>query len=145
MLVLDTDVLTLIQIGKGDAYRRLAERLEAGAAGQEICVTIISFEEQMRGWLAQIAKVRGDKQTAAYARLHNLRLDYCPRRILDFDAAAREHYQSLAKSKIRIGTMGLKIAAIALANNAVLLSRNLRDFGKVPALRVEDWTTGNAP
>jgi tRNA(fMet)-specific endonuclease VapC len=90
MLVLDTDLLTLIQVGKGDDYQRLAVRPEAAAADQDVCVTIISFEEQMRGWLAQIAKARGDKQTAAYARLHNLLLDYCPRRILDFNAAARE-------------------------------------------------------
>ena len=34
----------------------------------------------------------------------------------------------------------LKIVAIALAHNATLLSRNLVDFGKIPALRVEDWT-----
>jgi predicted nucleic acid-binding protein len=34
----------------------------------------------------------------------------------------------------------LKITAIALAHNATLLSRNLVDFGKIPALRVEDWT-----
>ena len=42
-------------------------------------------------------------------------------------------------ARIRIGTMDLKIAAIALANDAILLSRNLTDFSKVPALRVEDW------
>jgi tRNA(fMet)-specific endonuclease VapC len=35
----------------------------------------------------------------------------------------------------------LKIAAIALANDAILLSRNLSDFAKVSGLRVEDWTT----
>ena len=40
---------------------------------------------------------------------------------------------------IRIGAMDLKIASIALANNATLLSRNLKDFGKVPDLKVEDW------
>jgi tRNA(fMet)-specific endonuclease VapC len=38
--------------------------------------------------------------------------------------------------------MDLKIAAIVLANSAVLLSRNLRDFHKVPGLRAEDWTAG---
>jgi tRNA(fMet)-specific endonuclease VapC len=35
--------------------------------------------------------------------------------------------------------MDLKIAAIALFNNATLLSRNLKDFRKVPDLNVEDW------
>jgi tRNA(fMet)-specific endonuclease VapC len=35
--------------------------------------------------------------------------------------------------------MDLKIAAIALVNQALLLSANLRDFEKVPQLRVENW------
>jgi tRNA(fMet)-specific endonuclease VapC len=45
----------------------------------------------------------------------------------------------LVKSKIRIGTMDLKIASIALANDATVLTCNARDFGKVPNLRIEDW------
>jgi tRNA(fMet)-specific endonuclease VapC len=36
--------------------------------------------------------------------------------------------------------MDLKIAAICLANDATLLTRNSTDFGKVPALRTENWT-----
>jgi tRNA(fMet)-specific endonuclease VapC len=36
--------------------------------------------------------------------------------------------------------MDLKIAAIVLAHDATLLSRNLSDFRKVPGLKVEDWT-----
>jgi predicted nucleic acid-binding protein len=37
--------------------------------------------------------------------------------------------------------MDLKIAAIVLSQAATLLSKNLADFGKVPDLRVEDWTS----
>ena len=35
--------------------------------------------------------------------------------------------------------MDLKIAAVTIANNAILLSRNLRDFQQIPELKVEDW------
>jgi predicted nucleic acid-binding protein len=51
-----------------------------------------------------------------------------------------EEFQRLCVRRVRIGTMDLKIAAIALANDATLLSRNLPDFAKVPGLRVEDWS-----
>jgi tRNA(fMet)-specific endonuclease VapC len=36
--------------------------------------------------------------------------------------------------------MDLKIAAIALSQNGLLLTANLKDFQKVPNLQVEDWT-----
>jgi tRNA(fMet)-specific endonuclease VapC len=36
--------------------------------------------------------------------------------------------------------MDLRIAAVAVAHDATLLSRNLSDFSKVPGLRAEDWT-----
>jgi predicted nucleic acid-binding protein len=36
--------------------------------------------------------------------------------------------------------MDLKIAAIALSQDGVLLSSNLKDFNQVPNLRVEDST-----
>jgi predicted nucleic acid-binding protein len=44
--------------------------------------------------------------------------------------------------KVRIGTMDLRIASIALANGFTLLTRNLVDFQQVPGLKVEDWTAG---
>jgi tRNA(fMet)-specific endonuclease VapC len=34
----------------------------------------------------------------------------------------------------------LKIAAVALANNIVLLTRNRRDFSRIPGLRIDDWS-----
>jgi len=60
--------------------------------------------------------------------------------VLDFDDKTAAEFERLQKLRIRIGTMDLKIAAIALANNATLLSRNIKDFSKVPNLKVEDWS-----
>ena len=37
-------------------------------------------------------------------------------------------------------SMDLRIAAITIARDALLISKNLTDFRKVPGLRVEDWT-----
>jgi tRNA(fMet)-specific endonuclease VapC len=140
VLILDTDLLTLVQFQAGEAYARLDARLEAAAAAHAICVTIISFEEQMRGWLAFIARARSaERQVETYRRLHVLFDDFRTRQILDFDDRAARQFQQLVQARVRVGTMDLKIAAIALTQGATLLSRNLRDYRKVPGLRVEDW------
>lgn len=59
---------------------------------------------------------------------------------MEFDLPAAIEFQRLRKRHRTLGTMDLKIAAIALANDATLLSRNLTDFRKISELKVEDWT-----
>jgi tRNA(fMet)-specific endonuclease VapC len=53
---------------------------------------------------------------------------------------AAERFHALWIMRLRIGTMDLKIAATALANDATLLTRNTSDFGRIPGLRIEDWS-----
>jgi tRNA(fMet)-specific endonuclease VapC len=72
--------------------------------------------------------------------LHQLLRHYQVRPVLPFDQTAMDEFLRLQEQRIRIGTNDLRIAAIAIANNAKLLSRNLRDFRLVPGLDVEDWT-----
>ena len=59
--------------------------------------------------------------------------------ILPYDGAAAAKFKELRKVRIRVATQDLKIASIALVQGALLLSANLRDFRKVPGLRVESW------
>jgi len=65
---------------------------------------------------------------------------YCETPLLPFDDKALNAFQRLWVARLRVGTMDLKIASIALANDATLLTRNRRDFERVPRLRLEDWS-----
>jgi tRNA(fMet)-specific endonuclease VapC len=124
----------------GGAARRLSDRLLAGVA-QGIATTIVNFEEQMRGWLAYLARARTVRQQVEGYRRLSRQLDrYRSITVLDFDERSAVEFQRLRKRHRRIGTMDLKIAAIVLSRGDTLLSRNLPDFSQVDGLRVEDWT-----
>lgn len=139
MYLLDTDHLSTLQRG-GEAAQRLLIKL-ANARTSEIAATIVSYEEQTRGWLSYMAKARStETQLAAYSQLKMHLENYCAIPLLDFDARAAREFQRLKKTYPRLGSMDLKIAAIAIVNNATLLTRNLSDFGQIADLRVEDWT-----
>ena len=51
----------------------------------------------------------------------------------------RTSVENLKRQRLRCGTMDLKIAAICLVHDGLLLTRNLSDFAKIPGLRVENW------
>jgi tRNA(fMet)-specific endonuclease VapC len=139
MYLLDTDHLSLLERG-GAGSLPLQERLEQIPA-EEIATTIITYEEQMRGWLARAAQARTiERMLTAYARLQVHIETFRGIPVVPFDRRAASEFERLRQARVRIGTMDLKIAAIVLAYDATLLSRNLSDFGKVSGLRVEDWT-----
>lgn len=102
---------------------------------------MISYEEQMRGWLSYIAKAQTmEQQVEAYKQLKRQLTNYCAMPILEFDQQAAQEFLRLRKTYPRLGTMDLKIASIALVNKAVLLTRNSSDFGQITSLSIEDWT-----
>ena len=81
----------------------------------------------------------GRDQIRAYAQFQHCIALLMKLTILPFDGEAAEHFHRLQSERVRIGTMDLKIAAICLAHDATLLTRNRVDFEKVPGLRVENW------
>jgi tRNA(fMet)-specific endonuclease VapC len=138
MLILDTDHLVEYQKGTSPAARQLKQRLDD--SDEPFGTTIITFEEVMRGWLAAIKRTNDPfRQVTAYSKLQRLFQSFAAWDILEWTPTAAAEFSALRKAKIRVGTMDLKIASIALANDATLLSRNVGDFQKVPGLRVDDW------
>jgi tRNA(fMet)-specific endonuclease VapC len=140
MILLDTDHVTLLKYAEGERGSRLVGRLQSLPPDEVLAIPIIAVEEQMRGWLAAIAKERhANRQVLAYRELARLFEFFRTFTIAHFDERAAEQFDGLGTRKLRLGTMDRKIAAIALANQALLLSANRRDFAQVTGLRVENW------
>lgn len=136
LYVLDTDHLSLLQRGNAAIKKRLLL-----ISPKQIAITIISLEEQMRGWLAIINNsTSSEKRVAAYVRLRELFQDFATLPVLDYNKKADEIFQEFRQQKVRIGTQDLRIAAIVLVNNGILVTRNNVDFAKVADLEMEDWS-----
>jgi tRNA(fMet)-specific endonuclease VapC len=139
MYLLDTDHLSVLERG-GAAAERLRQRLQ-GFPATEVAATVVSYEEQTRGWLSYPAKARSlEEQVKACGYFQRQLRVFCAVPLIAFDTAAAAIALQLQRQRILIGTMDLKIASITLAQEATLLSRNTSDFQKVPGLHTEDWT-----
>jgi tRNA(fMet)-specific endonuclease VapC len=138
VLLFDTDHLGEFDDASA-AGARLNERLLA--SGEGLAATIVSVEEQLRGWLAQIHRLHADldAQIPAYARLQRRLEFYADWTVLPWDARSAEFFSDLRRQGVRIGSMDLKIACIALTHGAILLTRNSSDFAQVPGLHIVNW------
>jgi tRNA(fMet)-specific endonuclease VapC len=133
--ILDTDSVTYQQLGRAVFIQRLAQIDPATVA-----TTIITLSEQMRGRLAAVNRQQDDAALQiAYQRLQATHAYYCQIPIVSFDAEATAIYRRLVDQRLRIGAQDLKIAAIALAHAAVLVTSNRRHFDQVPGLQIEEW------
>ena len=139
-VLLDTDHLSILQWEEQPACDRLLARL-APLAPDDIATTIVSFHEQVQGWLAYLNRARKPEQVVrSYAKLEAIWRSFLKMNVLSFDAAAEDCFAGLKRECPRNQTLDLRISSIALTTQSTLLSRNLRDFRRVPGLTVEDWT-----
>lgn len=138
LFVLDTDHLSIYQRGVEPLTSKL---FKVAHPPDNLALTIITVDEQLRGRLAQVRNAATSARLAqAYYWLHETfdQLSRFP--VLDFDDSAANIYDDLLARKLRVGTQDLRIAAIVLSQGGVLLTRNRQDFGKVAGLQSEDWT-----
>jgi tRNA(fMet)-specific endonuclease VapC len=139
-VLLDTDHLSVLQWQEQPACARLLARLDR-LPPDDIATSIVSFHEQVQGWQAYISRAKKPEQIVlAYAKLETMLRSFLKMNVLPFSDEAQDQFGELRRQCPRLQTMDLRIASIALATGATLLSRNLRDFRRVPGLVVEDWT-----
>ncbi len=134
--ILDSDHLSLHQRGHETLKNHLLK-----ISPEQIAITVISVEELIRGRFLQIHRAKKDNERIkAYywlSKTFNFLKDF---NIIEYDSQAELHFQTLLTQKLRVGTQDLKIAAIALSQNAIIVTRNRQDFERIPSLKIEDWS-----
>ncbi len=138
--LLDTDHITLLQRASGDAFVRLQTRL-GRLPPTAVAFPIISLHEQVIGCHTYIQQARTPTALVrGYAMLATVQRTFARATVLPFDEAAAAVYATLLAHRVRVRTMDLRLAAIALAQGLIVVTRNTRDFRQVPGLPNEDWT-----
>jgi len=135
--VLDTDLLTLFE----KKHPAVTARVQAHDP-RDLAITVLSVEEQLSGWYTAIRKAKRSEQLArAYRELARSVRFLSRLQIIDYDDAAIQRYEQLRKHKVKLSRTDLRIASCVLVNKeAILVSRNVRDFKQVPGLHIEDWS-----
>ncbi len=137
--LLDTDHVSFLQAAT-TAGHNILQRLRA-IRPDDYGTTVITYEEQCRGWLDKINRAQSaTSRVAASADLQD-NLDFFSRTaVWSYDERAEAEFGRLTQAKVRLGTKDLRIACIALVNGATVLTRNSRDFSRVPGLLYDDWS-----
>jgi tRNA(fMet)-specific endonuclease VapC len=138
--LLDTDHISILQLRVGPEYAALAARIALHSAA-DLAFSVISFHEQVLGAHAFIGRARSASHLVrGYSLLGEILQGFSAAPVLPFDAAAAATFDTLRAQRIRVATMDLRIASIALSHGLVLLTRNVSDFGRIPGLVTDDWT-----
>jgi tRNA(fMet)-specific endonuclease VapC len=136
LYLLDTDTLSLLQEGQAAVVGHVG-----ACAAENIAITVVSVEEQLSGWYRRLRRAKKPEELAkVYERLTAAVCSLSRLPILTFSEAAIHRSKALQASKLNVRKMDLCIAAIALEARAILVTRNVRDFERIPNLIVEDWS-----
>ncbi len=138
--LLDTDHISFLQQRRSLEFARLVARMQQFKPA-DFALSAVSFHEQVLGAHSFINRAQTNADLArGYALLLEILDGFALAPVLSFDAEAIAVFDDLRQQRVRVSTMDLRIAAIAMLHNLVLLTRNVSDFSKVPGLVVEDWT-----
>jgi tRNA(fMet)-specific endonuclease VapC len=138
--LLDTDHLSVLQRRTGAAYQNLLVRM-AGCALSDFGVSIVTVHEQFLGIHDYINRAkRLSDLIVGYVMFSDALKDYLAFDVVEFDDEALQCFDALSRQKKQLAVMDARIASTAQSRDLIVLTRNSRDFAKVPGLKFEDWT-----
>lgn len=133
--LLDTDLLTL--------YFHKHPHVVANVLRHyaEVYLSIVSIDEMIQGWQKVIRQARTPLELSkCYSRYSETIRALRPFPVMSFEENEIHRFQQLKGLKLNVGGNDLRLASSALENQMVVATRNLRDFGRVPGLLLEDWS-----
>ena len=133
LFMLDTDTCIFLMRGESQT---LAAKVQLVPLQQQV-MSAVTFAELTYGVQVSAASKRKQNQ----AVLNSLALHLA---VLDWPQDAAKHYAGiradLKKRGAQLGAADLMIAAHARAMGAIVVTNNVKDFGRVKGLEVENWT-----
>jgi tRNA(fMet)-specific endonuclease VapC len=138
--LLDTDHISILQRQTGPDFVALSARV-AQELPADLALSVVSFHEQVIGCHTYLTRSRTSADLMrGYEMLAKVLIDFGGAQVLPFDTMAASTFDALVAQRVRLGGMDLRIASIALSRGLTVLTRNTRDFSRVPGLVTEDWT-----
>lgn len=130
MYLLDTNVCIHLLNGRNS---NIEQRFRA-CSPADICLCSIVQAELLYG---------ARHSQMVNSNLQRLKLFFAPLARIPFDDRSAEEYgvirAALSEQGLIISPIDLLIAAIARANDAILITHNTKEFGRITGLRIEDW------
>jgi tRNA(fMet)-specific endonuclease VapC len=127
--MLDTDICIYVLKNRPAAFRDRFNRL-----AEQLCISAVTLAEL---WYGIEKSSRPDENRRA-VELFVARLE-----VLPFSDAAAFHYGSVRTALERagrpIGPHDMLIGAHARSEGLIVVTNNLREFERIPGLRVENW------
>ncbi len=134
--LLDTDILTLYQHKHPKVLTSIASHRH-----DSIHLSTVTIEEQLSGWSGTARSAKDHSQQEVASRLlGSMVRSWCQFSIVLSSVPAMLRFDQLVKAKLNVGRFDFRIASIALELGAAVVTRNRRDFGRIPGLVLEDWS-----
>ncbi len=131
MYMLDTNICIYAIKNKPETVlRRVWENM-----GNGLCISAITLAELEHGVAKSSLPVKNQAALTRFLAVMD---------VLSFDGMAAGEYGRICAYLQRkgspIGTMDMLIAGHALAKDRILVTNNVKEFERVPGLRIENWT-----